>query len=294
MATLTTISDGTVSATITSDGAELMSLRLGEGEYLWQGDEKYWPRRAPILFPIVGVLRDGRAVSEQGPVTLGRHGLARDYDHAIVEQTPSSVTYELDSSEQTRAAYPYDFRLNMTYAIVDGRLAQTFKVTNTGDVTMPFTFGGHPAFNVPVPGEEGASFSDYELVFPKPWTARVPRIDEVGMHDFSHMTELFCDADRMRLSHERIAELLTIVMLEVPGRSVRLEGPAGHGIEVDFDGFDFLGVWTASEDAPFLAIEPWIGCATAYDESDVFEEKRGTVTLEPGASFERTFSIRPF
>ncbi|OUO32735.1 aldose 1-epimerase family protein [Olsenella sp. An293] len=294
MATLTTISDGTVSATITSDGAELMSLRLGEGEYLWQGDEKFWPRRAPILFPIVGVLRDGRAVSEQGPVTLGRHGLARDYDHAIVEQTPTSVTYELDSSDETRARYPYDFRLNMTYAIVDGSLAQTFKVTNTGDVVMPFTFGGHPAFNVPVPGEEGASFSDYELVFPKAWTARVPRIDEAGMHDFSHMTELFCDSDRMRLSHERIAELLTIVMLEVPGRSVRLEGPAGHGVEVGFDGFDFLGVWTASEDAPFLAIEPWIGCATAYDESDVFEEKRGTVKLEPGASFERTFTMRPF
>ena len=294
MATLTTISDGTVSATITSDGAELMSLRLGEGEYLWQGDEKYWPRRAPILFPIVGVLRDGHAVSEQGPVTLGRHGLARDYDHAIVEQTPTSVTYELVSSEQTRAAYPYDFRLNMTYAIVDGRLAQTFKVTNIGDVVMPFTLGGHPAFNVPAPGCEGESFSDYELVFPEAWTARVPKIDEAGMHDFSHMTELFSSADRMRLSHEKIAELLTIVMLEVPGRSVRMEGPSGHGVEVGFDGFDFLGVWTASEDAPFLAIEPWIGCATAYDESDVFEEKRGTVMLEPGASFERTFTMRPF
>ena len=294
MATLTTISDGTVSATITSDGAELMSLRLGEGEYLWQGDEKYWPRRAPILFPIVGVLRDGHAVSEQGPVTLGRHGLARDYDHAIVEQTPTSVTYELVSNEQTRAAYPYDFRLNMTYAIVDGRLAQTFKVTNIGDVVMPFTFGGHPAFNVPAPGCEGESFSDYELVFPEKWTAVVPTIDETGLHDFSSPHELFRDSDRMALSHELIERLLTVVFVDVPGNDVTLVGPSGHGVEISFDGFGFLGVWTASSDAPFVAIEPWVGCATAYDESDVFEEKRGTIVLAPGETCEKSFSMRPF
>ena len=67
-----------------------------------------------------------------------------------------------------------------------------------------------------------------------------------------------------------------------------------HGVEVDFDGFTYLGVWTATSDAPFVAIEPWVGCATAYDESDVFEEKRGTIALAPGESCERSFSIRPF
>ena len=65
-------------------------------------------------------------------------------------------------------------------------------------------------------------------------------------------------------------------------------------MELDFEGFGFLGVWTATSDSPFVAIEPWVGCATAYDESDVFEEKRGTITLAPGESCERSFSIRPF
>ena len=92
---------------------------------------------------------------------------------------------------------------------------------------------------------------------------------------------------------ELFERLLTVVLVDVPGRSVRLEGPAGHGVEVSFDGFDYLGVWTASVDAPFVAIEPWVGCATAYDESDVFEEKRGTITLAPGESCEKTFSMRP-
>ena len=182
----------------------------------------------------------------------------------------------------------------MTYAVADGRLTQTFAVTNTGSVDLPFTLGGHPAFNVPVPGDEGASFSDYELVFPERWTARVPTIDERGLHDFSRMHELFRDSDRLRLTHELIDRLLTVVFVDVPGRSVKLVGPAGHGVELDFEGFGYLGVWTASADAPFVAIEPWVGCATAYDESDVFEEKRGTIALAPGASCEQSFSIRPF
>ena len=294
MAQLTTISDGRLSATVDAEGAQLMSLRLDGAEYLWQGDERYWPRRAPVLFPIVGCLRDGRATSAQGEVRLERHGIARSHEHAVSEVTPTSVTYELCSTDETRARYPFDFRLNMTYAVADGRLEQTFAVTNTGSVELPFTLGGHPAFNVPVPGEEGASFSDYELVFPEPWTVRVPSIDEQGLQDFGHMHELFRDTDRIRLSHELIDELLTVVFLDVPGRSVRLVGPAGHGVQVDFDGFPFLGVWTATSDSPFVAIEPWVGCATAYDESDVFEEKRGTITLAPGETCVRSFTMRPF
>ena len=122
----------------------------------------------------------------------------------------------------------------------------------------------------------------------------ISTIDAAGLHDFSKTHELFRDSDRLRLSHDLIARLLTLVFVEVPGRGVRLVGPSGHGVEVSFDGFDYLGVWTSSPEAPFVAIEPWVGCATAYDESDVFEEKRGTITLEPGQSCEKTFSMRPF
>ena len=294
MSTITTISNGRVSASIDANGAQLMSLKLGDGEYLWQGDERFWPRRAPVLFPIVGCLRNDFAMSSQGEVHLQRHGVARLYEHAVVEQTPSCVTYELISTGETRAAFPFDFRLNMRYAIEGDALVQSFLVTNTGSVDLPFTLGGHPAFNVPVPGEDGASFSDYELVFPERWTAEVPTIDEKGLHDFSHMHQIMRDSDRLQLTHELIDRLLTVVFVDVPGRDVKLLGPSGHGVEVSFDGFDYLGVWTASSDSPFVAIEPWVGCATAYDESDVFEEKRGTIVLAPDESCERSFSMRPF
>ena len=294
MATLVTIGSDDLSAQIDPMGAQLMSLSLGGAEYLWQGDARYWARRAPVLFPIVGCLRGDRAESAQGPVSLKRHGIARLFEHRVTERADDRVTFELASTEETRAAYPFDFTLNMCYAAEGGALTQTFTVTNTGDVDLPFTLGGHPAFNVPAPGCAGEAFDDYELRFTRPWTAEVPTIDEAGLHDFSRMHEVVRDSDRLPLTHELFERLLTVVLLNVPGRSVRLQGPSGHGVQVDFEGFDYLGVWTAGPEAPFVAIEPWIGCATAYDESDVFEEKRGTVTLAPGERRSWSFSMRPF
>ena len=83
--------------------------------------------------------------------------------------------------------------------------------------------------------------------------------------------------------------------LPAAGQEVfNLQGVGAQGVQVDFDGFAFLGVWTATSDSPFVAIEPWVGCATAYDESDVFEEKRGTITLAPGETCVRSFTMRPF
>ena len=295
MSQLTTISSGDLTATIASMGAPLMSLTCAGGEYLWQGDPKFWPRRAPVLFPIVGCLKNDEAMSAQGPVCLKRHGIARTREHSIVERSESSVTFQLDSDEATRELYPFDFRLNMTYSTDGTSLAQRFAVTNTGDVDLPFTLGGHPAFNVPMPGAEGERFDDYALVFAERWSPEVPVIDERGLHDFGRMTRLMDNDRELPLSHELIERHATLVFHDVPKNRVTLVGTrSNHGVELEFDGFDYLGVWTASPEAPFLAVEPWHGCATAYDESDRFEDKRSTITLAPGERAELAFTVTPF
>lgn len=291
---MVTIRHKDLEATVDSMGAQLMSLKLDGGEYLWQGDERWWSRRAPVLFPIVGCLRNDFATSAQGDVRLKRHGIARLYDHEVASASDDAVTFRLRSSDETRAAFPYDFELDMTYALGDGGLTQTFAVTNTGGVMLPFTLGGHPAFNVPVPGDDEA-FDEYELRFARPWTAYTPAIDGSGIADFGTTTLVVDDADVLPLSHELIARLLTITLLDVPDRTITLVGPSsGHGVTLDFAGFDYLGIWTAAPDAPFVAIEPWRGCATARDESDAFEDKRGITMLRPGETNRYSFGIRPF
>lgn len=289
---ITIAADG-VSARVTPSGAELVSLRREGKEYLWQADPAHWDRHAPILFPIVGVLRDGRATSACGPVELGRHGLARDYEHEVVERSASHVLMRLDADESTRGRYPYDFRLEMRYAIEGGALVQSYGVTNLGETTMPFTLGAHPAFNVPVPGDD-ADFSSYCLRFERAWDAWTPRLDEAGMVDDGTRTVLAQGSDELPLDHGMFERLLTVVLHDVPGRTVRLEGPAGHGVRLDFDGFDYLGVWTSDATAPFVAVEPWVGTATTYAEGDRLEEKRSTIFLEPGQHCTRTLRMRPY
>ena len=295
MSQLTTICSGDLTATVDSMGAQLVSLTCAGAEYLWQGDPKFWPRRAPVLFPIVGCLKNDEAMSAAGPVHLKRHGLARTNENSIVGRSESSVTFQLDSDEATRELYPFDFRLNMTYSTDGTSLAQRFAVTNTGDVDLPFTLGGHPAFNVPMPGAEGERFDDYALVFAERWSPEVPVIDERGLHDFGRMTRLMDNDRELPLSHELIERHATLVFHDVPKNRVTLVGTrSNHGVELEFDGFDYLGVWTASTEAPFLAVEPWHGCATAYDESDRFEDKRSTITLAPGERAELAFTVTPF
>ena len=291
MATITRIAQGRVSAAVDSAGAQLMSLTLDGGEYLWQRDEAFWPRCAPVLFPIVGNLRDDRADSAQGEIRFGRHGLARNYEHELIEQADDHLTYELRSSEDTRAKFPYDFCLRMTYRIVGDGLEQEFYVENTGNVTLPFVVGGHPAFNVPAPGDD-ADFSAYCLKFAEPWTYASPTIStKTGLLDFGNRFTLLDNADTLPLTHE-LFDVDTLTFENVPQRTVTLVGPAGHGMRVDFEGFDYLGVWSAPN-APFVALEPWVGTATRTDEDDVFEHKQGMLFLEPGESIVKSFVMRP-
>jgi galactose mutarotase-like enzyme len=128
----TTISKGGLSATISSKGAELTSLALDGREYLWQADPTFWGKHAPVLFPIVGSLRGDEAESAQGTCRMPRHGLARINEHRVAEvaEDGSAVTFEFTSSPETLEAYPYEFKLNMTYAITgEATLTQTFSST---------------------------------------------------------------------------------------------------------------------------------------------------------------------
>ena len=290
---LTSIAHDGIEISVDSKGAQLMSLRTAAGEYLWQGDDRWWPRRAPVLFPIVGNIRADQARSAAGPVSLKRHGLARNEEFELVENDGCGLAYRLVSSERTRAQFPYDFELTLAYRIEGGSLTQEFTVANTGDVELPYVVGGHPAFNVPAPGAAGEDFSQYRLEFAERWTYATPKIDTAsGLLDFDERVALLDDADTLALDHATF-DIDTLVFEDVPQRTVTLAGPSGAGMRVDFDGFDYLGVWSAAGGAPFVALEPWLGCATAADEDDVFEHKRGMQALAPGETRSHAFTMTP-
>ena len=299
MSEIISISSDSLTVSIDAMGAQLMSLQKGESEYLWQGDSNWWPRRAPILFPIVGVLKDGKAESAEGTVSLARHGLARLNQFEVVEKSDSSVTLQLKSTEETRKSYPYDFELRLIFSVSDDTLTQTYEVTNTGNVVLPFTLGAHPAFNIPIPGVEAASLDQYYLLFTHSWTSYGPSITDDGLCDYTTPQKLIVDSDTLPLSWELIDREKTITLEDVPDRRITLVANAeasseAHGIQMDFEGFDYLGIWSAAPGCPFVALEPWCGIADTVDTDGVFEHKPGIISLEPGQSIAKTLNIRVF
>ena len=299
MSEIISISNGSLTASIDAMGAQLMSLRKGESEYLWQGDSNWWPRRAPILFPIVGVLKDSKAESAEGTISLARHGLARLNQFEVVEQSPSSVTLQLKSTEETRKSYPYDFELKLIFSVDGDTLTQTYEVTNPANVVLPFTLGAHPAFNIPIPDVEASSLNHYHLLFTHSWTSYGPSITDEGLCDYTTPQRLIVDSDTLPLSWELIDREKTITLENVPDRRITLTTNAEassetHGIQMDFEGFDYLGIWSAAPGCPFVALEPWCGIADTVDCDGIFEHKPGIISLEPGQSIAKTLNIRVF
>ena len=299
MSEIISISSNSLTASIDTMGAQLMSLRKGESEYLWQGDSNWWPRRAPILFPIVGVLKNGKAESAEGTISLARHGLARLNQFEVVEQSTSSVTLQLKSTEETRKSYPYDFELKLIFSVAGDTLTQTYEVTNPANVVLPFTLGAHPAFNIPIPGVEAASLDQYQLSFTRSWTSYGPSITDDGLCDYTTPQKLIVDSDMLHLSWELIDREKTITLEDVPDRRITLAANAEassetHGIQIDFEGFDYLGIWSAAPGCPFVALEPWCGIADTVDCDGIFEHKPGIISLEPGQSIAKTLNIRVF
>ena len=299
MSEIISISCDSLTASIDTMGAQLMSLQKGESEYLWQGNSNWWPRRAPILFPIVGVLKDGKAESVEGTISLARHGLARLNQFEVVEKSDSSVTLQLKSTEETRKSYPYDFELRLIFSVSDDTLTQTYEVTNRGNVVLPFTLGAHPAFNIPVPGVEAASLDQYSLLFTRSWTSFGPSITDEGLCDYATPQKLIVDSDTLPLSWELIDREKTITFEDVPDRRITLTANAEtssetHGIQMDFEGFDYLGIWSAAPGCPFVALEPWCGIADTVDTDGVFEHKPGIICLDSEQSIVKTLSIKVF
>ena len=157
------IGNDRLKVTLKSSGAEMTSINYLGTEYLWNGDKKYWGRHAPILFPIVGRLRDNKTQINGIEYEMGQHGFARDCEFEVVSSDSTSVCYELKENEETLKKYPYCFRLFVSYEIQENAVKVTYRVANKDEKTMFFSIGGHPAFCWPLSDSE--VFDDYEIKF---------------------------------------------------------------------------------------------------------------------------------
>jgi galactose mutarotase-like enzyme len=280
-----TLATAALSVTVKKHGAELASLKDAAGrEFLWQAGPE-WPRHAPLLFPIVGRLRQDTAWFGDMPYPMGQHGFARDLDFTLVEQNATACRLLLADDEGTRARFPFPFRLEVIHAVHGPSYSNTAIVTNTGEGLLPCNIGAHPAFRWPLPG--GGSKPAHRLDFEQDEPAPCYRPGAEGLLDPTPQA-LPLNGRSLGL-REELFEAGAFVLLNPASRRITYTAPGAPALEVAWQGYEQLGIWM-KPGAEFLCIEPWAGYADIAGHETDFWNKPGMMLLAPGES--RRFSWR--
>ena len=250
-------------------GAELTSIKYNGNELLHQGksvlDENgdiYWRRQAPILFPIVGSLKDNTTKIDGKNYHMSQHGFARDMVFDIVKLSEREHEYVLKYNEDTLKQYPFKFELYVSYLVYGNELTIKYRVKNVDNKPMYFGIGGHPAFKIDLKG------NDYKVEFEKVE-------DEIK----------FYQLDSGLISYENTYINRSLLS----NNCIKIKNDINK-MEFDFTGFKYLALWS-KKNAPFLCIEPWYTTADYVDSNQIFEEKKDNIKLDSGNEFACSYKI---
>ncbi len=277
-----------LSITVNTRGGELLSIRsLSKGiGLLWQGDKAFWGRRAPVLFPIVGRLKDDEYFFKGNSYQLNQHGFARDLDFEVAEQHPDSISLLLTSDEFTRSKFPFDFELYISYRLVGAKVTTSYQVKNIGIGDMWFSIGGHPAYRCPI--FEGERFEDYSLYFNK--ESDLCRYLLSGGLISDKTEQIALKGNELPLNYE-LFEKDALVLKGLQSDKIDLLNKQGKGLSFLFKGFPFFGIWTAKAGAPFICLEPWHGIADLTGHSKQLEDKAGIIKLPAEKAFQCEYEL---
>ncbi|MER2131553.1 MAG: aldose 1-epimerase family protein [Carnobacterium inhibens] len=286
-----TLKNDALTVHISQKGAELQSIKSNseEVEYLWQGDPTFWGRKAPVLFPIVGRLKNDEYVYQGKTYSLNQHGFARDLVFQVEEQTDVSVCFTLSSTTETKVSYPFDFKLTVTYTLDKNDIKVSYGVYNTHPIEdMYFSIGGHPGFNVPMTSD--TTFEDYYLTFlPRETRKKIPLIGSYLDLENKTLSQTNTEIDLKRPLFDHDA-----LIYETKGKnifSISSEKTA-RSVALTFEGFPYTGIWSPpKKEAPFVCIEPWFGIADTQNASGELSEKLGIQHLKGMETFAAHYTI---
>ena len=285
-----TIKSGKYTAVILQRGAELVSFSDGEREYIWTGDAAFWNGHNPLLFPVIGRMKNGRVAFDGEVHEMPKHGFARGMDFTVTDQTADSISLELSSNEETKKSYPFDFVLTVTHIVSENGFKTSYTVKNNDEERICFNIGGHTGINLPALGTD--SIEGCELVFNSVENASVYYGDEnLFVREDYKRTDVLNGTDRIALNCS-LFDGDALMISDMKSRKVSLFSPQGKGVEMDFSGFPVLGVWTPPQkNAPFVCLEPWHGLPAMTFESGEFCEKPHLVRVDSGNEATLSYSL---
>jgi len=279
-----TIKNNKLTVEISTLGAEIQSVKCGGKEYFWEGDPAVWSGRAPVLFPICGGLKDDKYELNGKEYTLQKHGFARKMEFVAESVESDKAVFLLTANEETKIGFPFDFEFRITYTLVDKSIKVGYDVKNLSNEDMYFSVGGHEAYACP----EG--IEEYYLKFEEKETLTHNELHGVLLSNESVVIAENTDELPLKYSYFDIDAL---TMLNLKSRKVSLcHKVTGKKITVDFNGFDYLFVWTKpGANAGYLCIEPWCGIPDFEGTSYDIKEKKGINKLSSQGTFNRVHTI---
>ncbi|MBE8954994.1 MAG: aldose 1-epimerase family protein [Quinella sp. 2Q5] len=284
-----TLDNGVIRITVADRGAELKSLtELGDGtEYIFDGNPTWWKYSSPILFPIVGKVRDGKYRAEGKEFSLPQHGFARTSDFWLVEAETDAITFALESNAATLAVYPYRFRLELSYKLIGREVKFVWRVINTDEREIYFSIGAHPAICCPIAYRE--NFTDCYLKFNRPEKSSRLVLTAEGL---THERIPTLDGTELALNYDLFkGDALIFDDLKSDEISV-CSRKSSKRLTVRAKGFPYWGIWTPDRGgAPFVCIEPWHGHADYVDFDGELKDKEGIRALGVGETFETQISF---
>lgn len=277
-----------ISVIINSRGAEVKSLIKDDTEYIWGGSEQSWNRSSPILFPIVGSLKNKTTKIFDREYSMSQHGFLRDQDFHLVSQECCEIVLEFNSNDKTHKMYPFNFTARVNHTLEKNTLTTTVKVTNNDSKEMFFNIGGHPGFSCPLfAGEE---FTDYRIEFEKTESFASPSVENDATLNFDKPYKVFKNLSVLNLDYSYF-EIDAIIIPKVNSNFVKLLNKDNKGIKFSFDDFNSFAIWTHPNKSPFVCLEPWIGYADSYNSDGIFINKPDMVSLKPNEEFTCQYKI---
>lgn len=288
---LFTITSEDLIVQVKENGMELSSIKSRKTgqEYLWQGDPEIWAGQAPILFPIIGALKDGKTQIDGQEYSLPKHGFIRNSNLGkLIKQEADFLVFRVESNEETLAVYPFDFIFELTYSLTDNYLEVSHHVINKGSKDLYYSVGGHPAFACPILPDE--SLEDYKIEFPIEETDSTWMINPEGL--IGGQGDLVLNNSKEIPLSNTLFDKDALIFKNLKSKSVFLSHKTnGPIVRLDFDQFDYLGIW-AKPGAPFVCLEPWLGIADSENTNGNFAEKEGIRVLPPEKSEIKSYFIR--
>ncbi len=274
-----------------SKGAELQHITgIDSGtEYMWSGDPDYWGKFSPVLFPIIGALKENTYQYEGKSYTLPRHGFARDMEFDFERIAEDEILFTLTNTVETLKVYPFEFILRLRYKLKAATLACTYELTNPNSEDLLFSIGGHPAFAAPL--NKQGNYTDYFLAFDAD--------EEITYHHIvanmisNETSTLILEDKKLYLNHELFYND-ALVIKNLKSKSISLMNTKNYnGVNFQFEDFPYFGIW-AAKDADFVCLEPWCGIADSVDHHQQLKDKEGIMALAPNENWQRTWKVTCF